>query len=67
MTKKFFSESGCQKFRVGNLAPPWSFSNPSGPLESPKCLLFKYAWLCQAVPQRLGAVGPSWVGGWSKK
>ena len=31
MTQKFFLEPGCQKYRGGNLAPPWSFSNPFGP------------------------------------
>ena len=44
--KFFFSKPGCQKYRGGNLAPPWSFSNLFGPLESPKCLLFEYARLC---------------------
>ena len=42
MANFFFSELGCQKYWRGNLAPPWSFSNPFGPLESPKCLLFEF-------------------------
>ena len=29
----------------GNLAPPWNFSNQSGPFEIPECLHFEYAWL----------------------
>ena len=32
--KKKISKPGCQKYRGGNLAPPWSFFNPFGPLES---------------------------------
>ena len=40
MTKIFLSEQGCQKSRGGNLAPPWCFSNPFGPLERLRCLLF---------------------------
>ena len=44
--KKKFAKPGCHKYRGGNLAPPWSFSNPFGPLESPRCLLLEYAWPC---------------------
>ena len=42
----FFQNRVARSTGGGNLAPPWSFSNPFGPLESPKCLLFKYAWPC---------------------
>ena len=40
MTKIFFSEQGGQKYQGGDLTPLWSFTNPYGPLESLKCLLF---------------------------
>ena len=46
MTKCFFSEPGCRKYWGGNLAPPWSFPNLFGPLESLRCLLFEFAWSC---------------------
>ena len=41
--KMFFSKLGSQKSRGANLAPPWSFSNSFGPLESLKCLCFRIA------------------------
>ena len=46
MANFFFQNLVARSIWGGNLAPPWSFSNPFGPLESPKCLLFEYAWPC---------------------
>ena len=60
MAKKTFSKPGCQKYPGGNLAPPWSCSNPYGLLVGLGCLLPEYdgsARLSHTCSQRLNRHG----------